>query len=67
MKMSRLANMERFAPPDGDEEARVIDTCACGCGMEIYEGYVHVQMDGQWFYDEECIMKYLQAERKVAG
>lgn len=64
-EMSRLATMARFAPPD--DEPKVIDTCACGCGEEILEGYQHFLMDGDWFYDEDCLMKYLGAERRVAG
>lgn len=65
--MSRLATMSRFAEPDGNEVAREVGECACGCGAEIWEGYMHYQMDGEWFYDSDCVMKRVEAERRVAG
>lgn len=64
--MPRLATMARFAEPAA-AEAKVVAWCACGCQTEIVEGYTHWQMDGEWFYDEGCVLKHLGAERRVAG
>ena len=53
--------------PDPQEcEPEVIATCACGCGEEILSGYEHVEMDGDWFYDERHLMKYVGAEWRPA-
>ena len=63
-----MAPFDRFQPPRGDEStAKYITDCACGCGNGIYEGYEHIDCDGQWFYDSECLFKYYKAEWRFAG
>ena len=63
-----MLTLDRFQPPKADEgEAKVLCLCSCGCGYEICEGYEHVEYDGEWFYDEGCLFKYLDAKWRVAG
>lgn len=63
--MSRTATMSRFAAPAGNEEAKVIAWCACGCTAEIVKGYVHYECDGEWYYDEECFLKRMERKGEL--
>ncbi|GGE47951.1 hypothetical protein GCM10011391_28410 [Pullulanibacillus camelliae] len=47
-------------------ESKVIDNCACGCGEEIVEGYEYIYMDGYWFADYPCLMRYIGADWRGA-
>lgn len=65
-----MKGFDRFAqgrPDPQAEPTKVVARCACGCGQEIVEGYDHYQFDGDWFYDDGCVMRYIGAERRVAG
>lgn len=64
--MDRVFTMDRFAPPEG-KDAAVIALCGCGCGSQIVEGYFHIECDGEWYYDNECLMKKIGAKWRDAG
>lgn len=44
------------------KEPSVICECACGCKRDITEGYEHIFYEENWFYDVECLVKFLGAE-----
>lgn len=58
-------NLDRFAVGLADPQERepqIICKCACGCGEEIVEGYEYIEVDGEWFTDTECFLKYHGAQ-----
>jgi len=62
-------SLDRFSQglPDRQQEPEVVVAeCACGCRMEILDGYVHYKLHGLWFYDDECVLKYVGAARRTA-
>jgi hypothetical protein len=63
--MSTSVGFDRFKAPT--EETAVAGQCACGCGEEIAVGYRHLECDGEWFYDEECLLKHIGAKWRAVG
>jgi hypothetical protein len=46
-------------------EPEVVTQCSC-CGQDIIEGYEHVWLEGNWFCDFICFMKFMGAETREA-